>query len=369
MFPKLLCFLLLAIPFVEGTNARTMRVFAKKNISSSAAITSLPVPTLGSLHKKYNLPSNASECEVLLRVAASSVNPSDIHPSVALFPAILGSDVSGTVIDVGEGCLRLHVGDQVWGDIGANTLAKGLGVKTKELGAYAEYAVALESQLAVIPSTWSLEEAGALPKVALTSYKALVQFAGALTEPLWQRSPTVLVLGGSGGTGTTGILLARALGAGTILTTTSAANAAYCLQLGANHTIDYHSSDWWDTAVIADNSVDVIYDTVGETGTGDRAMTKIRSGGHYVTITGSLASKVKAGVTQSMFINSDSNLDSFELLDALSKLGEEGKLHMKRIDGVFALKDTAKAFEVSTAGHVVGKLSIVVANSVGRAEE
>lgn len=68
--------------------------------------------------------------------------------------------------------------------------------------------MALESQLGIMPDDMPFEQAGVLPKVALTSYKALVWFAGAP----WSDSnsnTTVLVLGGSGGTGTTGIQLAK----------------------------------------------------------------------------------------------------------------------------------------------------------------
>ena len=120
-----------------------------------------------------------------------------------------------------------------------------------------------------------------------------------------------MVLGGSGGTGTTGIQLAHAFGAReTLITTTSADNFAYCKGLGATRTIDYKTVNWWDKGVLDDDSLDVIYDTVGQQGTGDRAMAKLKSGGYYITIAGALASKVKPGVTQNMFINSDTNLNS-----------------------------------------------------------
>ena len=104
-------------------------------------------------------------------------------------------------------------------------------------------------------------EAGSLPKVALTSYKALVWYAGA---PSWSRrphDPVVLVLGGSGGCGTVGIQLARHFGAGVIWTTTTAANKPYVIGLGATHSIDYQSESWLE--VVGNRSIDVIYDTVG----------------------------------------------------------------------------------------------------------
>ena len=66
----------------------------------------------------------------------------------------------------------------VHGAAGAN-IKLALG-KTKELGGYAQYAVALESQLWTSPKGMSFNEAASLPKVALTSYKALVWYAGVL---------------------------------------------------------------------------------------------------------------------------------------------------------------------------------------------
>ena len=130
------------------------------------------MPKLGLLHARFaKLPT---ECEVLVQVMASSVNPCDRGTDAALIPKVLGSDIAGVVVDVGIGCTRLKVGMHVWADIGAVVYLRD-GKKTKELGAYAEYALALESQLGIMPSNFDWIEAGSLPKVALTSFKALVE--------------------------------------------------------------------------------------------------------------------------------------------------------------------------------------------------
>lgn len=195
----------------------------------------------------------------------------------------------------------------------------------------------------------------------MTSYKALAWYAGALNDSLWQRKPNVLVLGGSGGCGTTGIQLARSFGAGNITTTTSANNFQYCRGLGADALIDYETANWWD--VLESESQDIIYDTVGQRGTGDRAMDKLRAGGYYVTITGAMATTVKAGCHQAAFINSDTNLANLKELDALTALVASNKLRMPNIDGIFQLSDVAEAFKVSEGGQVTGKLVISVANA------
>ena len=326
---------------------------------------SFPTPAIGSLHTRYTDLPASSTCEVLVKVYASSVNPSDVSPTIAQYPKVLGSDVSGVVDSIGTGCTRLKVGDAVWGDIGANTKSASTKAKTKELGAYGEYVVALESQLGLKPSNVGFIEIGSMPKVALTSYKALAWYAGALNDTLWQKMPKVLILGGSGGCGTMGIQLAKAFGsAGTnVTTTTSADNFAYCKSLGADSLIDYKTTNWWD--VIPDASFDVIYDTVGQDHTGDYAMKALKVGGYYVTITGQTAypGKVKPGVHQAFFINSDTNLANTKELDALSALIAADKLRMPHIDGIFALAEVAAAFKVSEGGQVKGKLSISVFNA------
>ena len=335
-----------------------MDAFVKSSLFKAPSLQHVAIPTVGHLHQHYlDIPANAT-CEVFLKVYTSSVNPSDLHPRISNddYPKALGSDAAGLIVNVSTapGCgQRLKIGDRVWGDIGANT--KTAGGKTKELGGYAQYAVALEAQLAKIPPAMGYAEAGALPKVALTSYKAYKWYTASASWPI---NASVLVLGGSGGCGTTGIQLAKRLGKGQVhvTTTTSAANAAYVKSLGADRSIDYHTLDWWAPDVIPDDSIDVIYDTVGQSGTGARAMAKLKEGGHYVTITGALAPKVRAGRHQAMFINSDTNLASAPLLEELNQLN----VRMPKLDSTFALADVARAFARSETGHAVGKISIKV---------
>ena len=271
--------------------------------SASAYLPRFPRPTLGQLHHTYSdLPTPS--CEVLIRVAASSVNPSDVTPSISktLLPHVMGSDVAGTVLQVQafptskstSTVCRVQPGDRVYGDIGANTKTSQ-GEKTKELGAYAEFVVALDTQLAIVPTALGVLEAAALPKVGLTSLKAIALYGGGRNASF--NGSTVLVLGGSGGTGTTGIQLAKYFGATSITTTTSSANGAYCTSLGATRIIDYHTQDWWDPTVNPDNTYDLVYDTVGQDGTGNRAMRVLKAGGYYVTITGQLATISKPEVT------------------------------------------------------------------------
>ncbi|CAE7447568.1 AOR, partial [Symbiodinium necroappetens] len=262
----------------------------------------------------------------------------------------MGSDIVAVVEAVQPSCRRLNVGDRVWADIGA-VVETTKGRKGKENGAFAPFAVALESQLGAMPKNVSVLEAAALPKVSLTSYKALKWYGGA---PYGQ-DVTVLILGGSGGCGSTGIQLAKAWGATTIITTTSVANELYVRRLGADRVIDYTTQNWWE--VLSEGTVDVVYDTAGEAGTGDRAMALLRQGGYFVTIAGALPQKPRADIRSSTFINSATNLQNFQLLDELRDLVDRGHLRMPELQ-TFQLADILKAFDASAAHHVRGKLVI-----------
>merc|ERR1719359_2184210 len=114
-------------------------------------------------------------------------------------------------------------------------------------------------------------------------------------------------------------------------------------------------SEWWHA--LAHSSIDVIYDTVGQPGTGDRAMPFLKSGGFYVTITGQLPAAARQDVHSNTFINSDTNLDNLDLLEKLRHLVESDQLRMHRLT-TYPLSKIIHAFEQSATGHVNGKLVI-----------
>jgi len=253
--------------------------------------------------------------------------------------------LAGTVLAVEDSCKRLQVGDRVWADIGAVT-SDG-----KENGAFAPVAVALESQLGTMPNNIDFEEAASLPKVALTGYKALTRYGGAP----FSKDETVLILGGSGGTGSAGIQLAKALGAKEIITTCSTANTDYVMGLGATRVIDYHTENWWE--VLEAGSIDTIYDTHGGSGVGNNAMTTLKSGGYYVSIVGAMPTHTPSDKHANKFINSDDNLENVDLLEALRAHVEGERLRMP-LRKTYALSNILDAFTESAGGHVNGKLVI-----------
>ena len=191
-----------------------------------------------------------AENEVLIRVHAASVNPYDWHfmrgtPTFARvfmgvggprFPG-LGADVAGVVESVGNKVTRFRPGDAVYGTA---------------RGAFAEFACARESNLAVKPEGISFEQAAALPIAGITALQALRDRARVLPEQ------SVLINGASGGVGTFAVQIAKILGA-QVTGVCSARNVELVRSLGADAVIDYTREDFTRSL----DHYDAIFDLAG----------------------------------------------------------------------------------------------------------
>ena len=136
----------------------------------------------------------------------------------------------------------------------------------------------------------------------------------------------MLVLGGSGGTGHIGIQLAKAMGASQVITTCSGTHADFVRGLGADRVINYHEQNYWD--VLPPKSVDVVYDCVGQTGTGDKASAVLKEHGGFITLlpTGrpSLSTRFRRPdirVYDPMCVGGCSHYDRIDAVAALVGLG------------------------------------------------
>lgn len=290
--------------------------------------------------------------EVLIQVMAASVNPvdykvvtqPDMYPQKLHFPYIPGHDGAGVVVALGKGAgSRLKVGDAVW---------------FKGSGAYADYVAVTESNVDFKPSGLSFEEAGSLPTVGSTSAGALSRANANI--PL--KNATVMVLGGSGGTGFVAVQIAKHYyGAARVITTSSASNAKWLKSIGADEVIDYHTSDWWNESVISNGTVDFIYDTIGQLGTAPRATAKLKSGGVFVTI-------VHHGPSVNLDPNPPSDrVQIFALghgatLSQMQNLVNSSALR-PHIQATYGMDQMLQAWNVSDAGHVDGKLMLAVGSA------
>jgi len=190
------------------------------------------------------------ENEVLVRVAAASINAGDIFsvkgsPWLARFSVgfpkpkdyILGWDAAGTVEAVGDKVTQFKTGDEVY------TLCSG---------AFAEFAIAHEDRVAWKPINLDFEQAAAVPSAALTALIAL-RNQGKLRE-----GQSVLINGASGGVGTFSVQIAKALGA-EVTGVCSTRNVELVRLLGADHVFDYKKEDF----TLSDERYDLILDNVG----------------------------------------------------------------------------------------------------------
>ncbi|MGE6740909.1 NAD(P)H-quinone oxidoreductase [Allorhizobium pseudoryzae] len=189
--------------------------------------------------------------EILVRVQAAGVNRPDVAQRQGSYPPpkdaspILGLEVAGEVVALGDGVSEFALGDLVCG------LANG--------GGYAEYCVLPAGQTLSVPKGYDVVKAAALPETFFTVWANLFQMAG-LTE-----GESVLIHGGTSGIGTTAIQLAKAFGATVYTTAGSADKCAACETLGAARAINYKTEDF--AAVVKEatggKGVDVVLDMIG----------------------------------------------------------------------------------------------------------
>ena len=189
--------------------------------------------------------------EILVRVEAAGINRPDVAQRQGTYPPpkdaspILGLEIAGEVVALGEGVNGFKPGDKVC------ALANG--------GAYAEYCAVPEGQALPWPKGYDAVKAAALPETFFTVWANLFQMA-ALTE-----GESVLIHGGTSGIGTTAIQLARAFGATVYATAGSEEKCEACEKLGAARGINYRTEDF--AAVIKEvtggKGVDVVLDMIG----------------------------------------------------------------------------------------------------------
>ncbi|AAK86631.2 zinc-binding dehydrogenase [Agrobacterium fabrum] len=189
--------------------------------------------------------------EILVKVEAAGVNRPDVAQRQGIYPPpkgaspILGLEIAGEVVALGEGVDEFKLGDKVC------ALANG--------GGYAEYCAVPAGQALPFPKGYDAVKAAALPETFFTVWANLFQMAG-LTE-----GETVLIHGGTSGIGTTAIQLAKAFGAEVYATAGSAEKCEACVKLGTKRAINYREEDFAEIvkSETGGKGVDVVLDMIG----------------------------------------------------------------------------------------------------------
>ncbi|MGA3033312.1 MAG: NADP-dependent oxidoreductase [Terracidiphilus sp.] len=204
--------------------------------------------------------------EVLVRVAAASVNPIDYKRRAGLtkdfypmhFPSLIGVDMSGTVIEVGPDVEEFEDGDRVFA-MADNT--------------YAELCVVKADVLADIPEGFDLIEAAALPLVTVTGNQ-LMSATGI------KAGQTVLVAGAQGGVGRSAVFTAKDRGA-TVIAGVLQRQMSEAKAVGAHQLVATDD----DNAIANLPPLDAVADTV-DGKTAEKLIAKVKPGGVYASVVG-----------------------------------------------------------------------------------
>jgi NADPH:quinone reductase-like Zn-dependent oxidoreductase len=285
--------------------------------------------------------------EVRVRVHAAGVNPIDWKIREGhmkdfwshKFPLILGWDVSGTVEEVGPGVSRFKIGDEVY----------SVTDPTRD-GAYADYIVVRETELALKPNSLHHIRAAAVPLAALTAWQSL--FDTAQLQP----GHRVLIHAGSGGVGHLAVQLAKWKGA-YVFATASTKNQDSLCDLGVDKAIDYTQQRFEDTA----RNIDIVLDTIGGE-TQERSWSVLKKGGVLVSLVQPPPEEKaeELGVRATFVAGHPSGAQLAEI----AKIIDSGKL-TPIIDRILPLSEVRRAHQLSQSGHTHGKIVLRISDENG----
>ncbi|RNL62708.1 NADP-dependent oxidoreductase [Nocardioides marmoriginsengisoli] len=209
--------------------------------------------------------------DVLVKISAASINPLDKMVRNGEFkqlikykrPFVLGHDLSGVVTGVGPAVRGFAVGDEIYAR-----------PRDLRIGTFAEYIAINQDDVAHKPASLSLEEAAAVPLVALAAWQSLVELAKV------QPGQRVLVHAGAGGLGSTVIQVAKYLGA-YVATTAHTDDVARAQELGADEVIDFTQTDF--ATVLS--GFDVVLDSLGSASL-EKSLTVLKPHGLAISVVG-----------------------------------------------------------------------------------
>jgi NADPH:quinone reductase-like Zn-dependent oxidoreductase len=287
--------------------------------------------------------------QVLVEVQAVALNASDVeflHGSPIYvrmwglrrpgYP-ILGSDIAGRVLAVGESVTRFSPGDEVFGD--AFDFWGGLGQRV----------CAPESRLLRKPAELSFAQAAAIPQSGVLAWQCLRACPNLA-------SAQIAINGAGGGAGTFAVQIAAHFGARAITAVDRGDKLARLQELGAQRVIDYRQRSFAEDSDFYDHIVDFV--ATQPLGVCARSL---RSQGTYQLVGGSLLRLVSAGLSGAIVSKLTGkklgvfvHRQSLEDLQQVADLCVQGKV-IPVIDRCYALAESAEAFAHLAAGHIVGK--------------
>jgi putative PIG3 family NAD(P)H quinone oxidoreductase len=297
--------------------------------------------------------------EVLIRVAAAGVNRPEVmqrqggYPPPPGAPSILGLEVAGEVVKLGDGVPAEALGEKVCALIAG--------------GGYADFVAAPWGQCLPVPEALTLIEAAALPETLFTVWSNLFERGYA------KEGESVLVHGGTSGIGTMAIALARVFGLTILVTCGSDDKCAEALDLGADFAINYNTMDFVDRVkdFTDGKGVNVVLDMVG----GDyvpRNLQCLADDGRHVSIAIQRGGEATIPIWQVMrrrltLTGSTLRPRSVEfkslVADEIARVVwphvRDGKLK-PAIDSTFPLEQAAEAHRRMESGEHIGKIVLTL---------
>lgn len=297
--------------------------------------------------------------DVLIEVKAAAINP--IDKSIILgnlqgmlplsLPSTSAYDVSGIVVEKGNGVDNFEIGDLVYSR-----------VPQEQMGTLAEFVAVTNAAVSKKPGNISFEEAASIPLAGLTAVQSLE--AASI-----KKNDRVLIHAGSGGVGSLAIQYAKAQGA-YVYTTTSTNNIEWVKALGADRVIDYKTEDYKSVA----KDVDIVFDTLGQNYSLE-SFEVVKQGGIVVSVVGPLdeasanrfgmadyklpaelaeASRGKEAEYKFVFMH-----PSGSHLNAIKSLVEDEKIK-PIIDKVYPFSESIEAFNHLASGRAKGKIVVKI---------
>ncbi len=299
--------------------------------------------------------------EVLVALRAASLNHLDVWvrkglPSVPK-PRILGADGAGVVEALGDGVTGFEVGQRVVVNPGIPHDGRITVIGEHTDGTYCELKAVPATQLYPLDDALTFEQGAAFPLVFETAYRMLVTKA-VLRETEW-----VLIWGIGGGVALAAFEIARALGARTIVTSSSTAKLDRARALGADVAINHADGDVVQAVKDATGGVgaDVVVETVGEA-TWERSLAAAGQDGRIVVCGATSGHSPPARLyrlwwKQLVVYGSTMGMPSdFEGAYDLIRTGR-ARVH---VDTVFPLADAARAHERLESGAQFGKVVLSI---------
>ena len=283
-----------------------------------------PVPSAGELLVKA-VAAGVGPWDAIIREGKSEVSPKP--------PLTLGSDLSGTVEELGPGVSDFQKGDEVYGV-----------TNPQFCGANAEYAIASAEMMAHKPKRLSYVEAASAPVVAVTAWQMLYDYGAA------KQNQTVLILGAAGNVGAYAVQLAARAGL-KVVAVVKSDDINYVQSLGAEVVVDHQAQRAEDVTT----SVDLVLDLVGGE-TRDRAAQMLRPGGILVSVVSSGPMPTRSDVRSVFFYVEVTT----ERLNKISELFDRGTL-IPQVGTLLPLEEVRTAHRMlAGAPHKRGKIVLQI---------